>query len=156
VPVVAIRRDLIKKWTASFAHPGVWLEDLLRATRVAIGAGQQHDVLAMAQAALRFFFDSQKRPYGFSVQPFLADLRCRSRVCDIRAFSIGERRITPVVFLLAIWDIRPTPNGRSDADTLANGAMRSRVSCAHPPKGGRAISPILHRGNALIKRDIRK
>jgi len=96
------------------------------------------------------FADSQKRPYGFSVQPFLADKALSQQgFATSEPFSIEKGGVTPVVFLLA--DLGYPPYSEALVVTATRSAsvpMRSSASSAPRPRAGRATSPIPRRQRA--------
>ena len=78
VPVVAFAATFQKNPTVIIAHPGCGPLEDLKGKPIAIGAASNTTFWPWLRQKYGFA-DSQKRPYGFSVQPFLADRRCRSR-----------------------------------------------------------------------------
>ena len=107
VPVVAIAATFQKNPTALIAHPGArGLEDL-KGKPIAIGAASNTTFWPWLRQKYGFT-DDQKRPYGFSVQPFLADRNLSQQgFVTSEPFSIEKGGVRPVVFLLADYGYPP-------------------------------------------------
>src|SRR5437764_653963 len=72
LPITTIGATVQKNPTVIIAHPGVASVEALKGKPIAIGAASNTTFWPWLK--LRYgFTDDQKRPYGFSVQPFLAD-----------------------------------------------------------------------------------
>jgi NitT/TauT family transport system substrate-binding protein len=101
VPVVAIAATFQKNPTVLIAHPGVHRLEDLKGKPIAIGAASNTTFWPWLRQ--RFgFTDAQKRPYGFSVQPFLAEPSLSQQgFVTSEPYSIEKAGIKPVVFLLA-------------------------------------------------------
>jgi ABC-type nitrate/sulfonate/bicarbonate transport system substrate-binding protein len=143
VPLVAVAATFQKNPTAIIAHPGVASLADLKGKPIAIGAASNTTFWPWLKKRYGFT-DDQKRPYGFSVQPFLADPALSQQgFATSEPFSIEKGGVKPVVFLLA--DLGYPPYAEVlvvTRATLDNPATRSRASSAPPPKAGRVISPI--------------
>ena len=101
VPVVAIAATFQKNPTVLIAHPGVRRLEDLKGTPVAIGAASNTTFWPWLRQQFGFT-DAQKRPYGFSVQPFLAEPSLSQQgFVTSEPYSIEKAGINPVVFLLA-------------------------------------------------------
>ena len=72
VPLTAIAATFQKNPTVIIAHPGVATLESLKGKPIAIGAASNTTFWPWLKQRYGFS-DDQKRPYGFSVQPFLAD-----------------------------------------------------------------------------------
>ncbi|HEX4883585.1 MAG TPA: ABC transporter substrate-binding protein [Casimicrobiaceae bacterium] len=154
VPLVAVAATFQKNPTVVIAHPGpAKLEDL-KGKPIAIGAASNTTFWPWLKRKYGFA-DDQKRPYGFSVQPFLADRTLSQQgFVTSEPFSIEKAGIKPTVFLLAdlgyppysqvLIVTRATLDARRDA--LARFVRASaegwRSYLAHPAPG-----------NALIRKD---
>ena len=101
VPVVAIAATFQKNPTVIIAHPGVKRLEDLKGKPIAIGAASNTTFWPWLRQ--RFgFTDAQKRPYGFSVQPFLAEAALSQQgFVTSEPYSIEKGGIRPAVFLLA-------------------------------------------------------
>jgi NitT/TauT family transport system substrate-binding protein len=101
VPVVAIGATFQKNPTVIIAHPGVTRLGDLKGRPIAIGAASNNTFWPWLRQRYGFT-DDQKRPYAFSVQPFLADRRLSQQgFVTSEPFSIEKAGVKPVVFLLA-------------------------------------------------------
>ncbi len=101
VPLVAIAATFQKNPTVVIAHPGVGSLDQLKGKPVAVGAASNTTFWPWLRTRYGFN-DAQKRPYGFSVQPFLADPSLSQQgFVTSEPFSIEKAGVTPKVFLLA-------------------------------------------------------
>lgn len=101
VPVVAIAATFQKNPTVIIAHPGVRRLEDLKGKPIAIGAASNLTFWPWLRRQFGFT-DAQKRPYGFSVQPFLAEPALSQQgFVTSEPYSIEKGGIRPVVFLLA-------------------------------------------------------
>jgi NitT/TauT family transport system substrate-binding protein len=101
VPVVAIGATFQKNPTVIIAHPGVSRLEDLKGRPIAIGAASNTTFWPWLKQRYGFT-DDQKRPYAFSVQPFLADPRLAQQgFVTSEPFSIEKAGVKPAVFLLA-------------------------------------------------------
>ena len=101
VPVVAIGATFQKNPTVIIAHPGVAKLEDLKGRPIAIGAASNNTFWPWLKQRYGFT-DDQKRPYAFSVQPFLADPRLAQQgFVTSEPFSIEKAGVKPAVFLLA-------------------------------------------------------
>ena len=153
VPLVAIAATFQKNPTVIIAHPGVAHLADLEGKPIAIGAASNTTFWPWLRARYGFT-DDQKRPYAFSVQPFLAepDLSQQGFVTS-EPFSIEKAGVRPVVFLLAdlgyppysetLVVTRKTLSSRNDA--LARFVRASA-------EGWKSYLADPAPGNALIKR----
>ena len=107
VPVVAIAATFQKNPTVLIAHPGVARLEDLRGKPIAIGAASNTTFWPWLREKYGFT-DDQKRPYGFSVQPFLADPALSQQgFATSEPFSIEKGGVRPTVFLLADYGYPP-------------------------------------------------
>ena len=101
VPLTAIAATFQKNPTVLIAHPGVASIADLKGKPIAVGAASNTTFWPWLKARYGFT-DDQKRPYAFSVQPFLADPTLSQQgFATSEPFSIEKAGVTPVVFLLA-------------------------------------------------------
>ncbi len=101
VPVTAIAATFQKNPAVIIAHPGVARLEELKGKPIAIGAASNTTFWPWLRQRYGFS-DNQKRPYGFSVQPFLADPALSQQgFATSEPFSIEKGGVKPVVFLLA-------------------------------------------------------
>ncbi len=101
VPVTAIAATFQKNPTVIIAHPGIGNLQDLKGKPIAIGAASNTTFWPWLKQRYDFT-DAQKRPYGFSVQPFLADKSLSQQgFATSEPFTIEKAGVKPVVFLLA-------------------------------------------------------
>jgi NitT/TauT family transport system substrate-binding protein len=154
VPVTAIAATFQKNPTVIIAHPGVAKLDDLKGKPIAIGSASNTTFWPWLRQRYGFT-DDQKRPYGFSVAPFLADKNLSQQgFATSEPFSIEQAGITPVVFLLADLGYPPYSETlvvtqetlRTRGDALARFVRASA-------EGWKSYLANPAPGNALIKRD---
>src|SRR5579862_3838680 len=154
VPIVAIAATFQKNPTAIIAHPGVAKLEDLKGKPIAIGAASNTTFWPWLRQRYGFT-DDQKRPYGFSVAPFLADKTLSQQgFATSEPFSIEQGGVTPVVFLLA--DLGYPPY--SETLVVTQDKLRSRVDALArfvraSAEGWKSYLANPAPGNALIKRD---
>jgi NitT/TauT family transport system substrate-binding protein len=154
LPVVTVAATFQKDPTVIVSHPGVKSLADLKGKPMAIGPASDTTFWPWLRTAFGFT-DAQKRPYGFSVQPFLADKALSQQgYVTSEPFSIEKGGVKPVVFLLAdqgyppyaetIVVTRDTLNKRGDAvkKFIQASAEGWKSYLANPAPG-----------NALIKKD---
>jgi len=107
VPVVATAATFQKNPTVVIAHPGVARLQDLKGKPIALAAASNTTFWPWLREKYRFT-DDQKRPYGFSVQPFLADTALSQQgFVTSEPFSIEKGGVRPTVFLLADYGYPP-------------------------------------------------
>ncbi|MGE5170939.1 MAG: ABC transporter substrate-binding protein [Rudaea sp.] len=107
VPLVAIAATFQKNPTVIIAHPGVRRLADLKGKPIAISAAGNTTFWPWLRRKYHFT-DDQKRPYGFSVQPFLADPALSQQgFVTSEPFSIEKGGVRPSVFLLADFGYPP-------------------------------------------------
>lgn len=101
VPVVTVAAVFQKDPAVIISHPGVAKLEDLKGKPIAISSAS-HTTFWPWLVARYGFNDGQKRPYSFSVQPFLADktLSMQGYVTS-EPYSVEKGGVKPVVFLLA-------------------------------------------------------
>ena len=154
VPVTAIAATFQKNPTAIISHPGVAKLEDLKGKPIAIGAASNTTFWPWLKQKYGFA-DDQKRPYGFSVQPFLADKNLSQQgFATSEPFSIEKGGVKPVVFLLA--DLGYPPYSEVLVVTRATLAKRADALARFVRASAEGWKSYLANpapGNALIKRD---
>jgi NitT/TauT family transport system substrate-binding protein len=154
VPVVAIAATFQKNPTVLIAHPGVRRIEDLKGRPIAIGAPSNTTFWPWLRQQYGFA-DDQKRPYGFSVQPFLADKALAQQgFATSEPFSIEQAGVSPVVFLLA--DLGYPPYSEALIVTRATLAKRGDVLrrfVRASAEGWKSYLANPAPGNALIRKD---
>jgi NitT/TauT family transport system substrate-binding protein len=154
VPVVAIAATFQKNPTVIIAHPGVARLEELKGRPIAIGAASNTTFWPWLKQRYGFT-DAQKRPYGFSVQPFLADAKLSQQgFATSEPFSIEKAGVNPVVFLLA--DLGYPPYSEAlivTRDTLARRADALARFVRASAEGWKSYLADPSPGNALIRKD---
>jgi NitT/TauT family transport system substrate-binding protein len=154
VPLVAFAATFQKNPTAIIAHPGVASLADLKGKPIAIGAASNTTFWPWLKKRYGFT-DDQKRPYGFSVQPFLADPALSQQgFATSEPFSIEKGGVKPVVFLLADLEYPPYAEvlvvTRATLDKRRDALTRFVRASA---EGWKSYLANPAPGNALIKRD---
>jgi NitT/TauT family transport system substrate-binding protein len=107
VPVEAIAATFQKNPTVIIAHPGVNRLEDLKGKPIAIGSASNTTFWPWLRQKFHFS-DDQKRPYAFSVQPFLAERTLSQQgFVTSEPFSIEKGGVRPAVFLLADFGYPP-------------------------------------------------
>ena len=154
VPLTAIAATFQKNPTAIIAHPGVTKLEELKGKPIAIAAASNTTFWPWLKQRYGFT-DDQKRPYAFSVQPFLVDPRLSQQgFATSEPFSIEKGGIQPVVFLLA--DLGYPPYSEAlvvTRDTLGKRADALARFVRASAEGWKSYLANPAPGNALIKRD---
>jgi NitT/TauT family transport system substrate-binding protein len=152
VPLVAFAATFQKNPTVLIAHPGVRRIEDLKGKPVAIGSASNTTFWPWLRQKYGFT-DSQKRPYGFSVQPFLADRTLSQQgFATSEPFSIEKGGVRPVVFLLADFGYPPY----SEALVVTRATLASQSDALErflraSAEGWRSYLANPAPGNALIK-----
>ena len=101
LPITTIGATFQKNPTVVIAHPGTASLADLKGKPIAIGAASNTTFWPWLKQKYGFT-DDQKRPYAFSVQPFLADPQLSQQgFATSEPYSIEKGGVKPVVFLLA-------------------------------------------------------
>ncbi len=154
VPLTAIAATFQKNPTAIIAHPGVAKLQDLKGKPIAIGAASNTTFWPWLKQRYGFT-DDQKRPYAFSVQPFLVDPALSQQgFATSEPFSIEKGGIVPVVFLLA--DLGYPPYSEAlvvKRDTLGKRSDALARFVRASAEGWKSYLANPAPGNALIKRD---
>jgi NitT/TauT family transport system substrate-binding protein len=154
LPVVTVAATFQKDPAVIIAHPGVAKLEALKGRPIAISAASDTTFWPWLRARYGFT-DDQKRPYAFSVQPFLVDTRLSQQgYVTSEPYSIEKAGVKPVLFLLA--DLGYPPYAQTivvTRDTLAKRADALRRFVQATAEGWRSYLANPAPGNALIKRD---
>lgn len=154
VPLTAIAATFQKNPTVIIAHPGTARLEDLKGKPVAISAAGNTTFWPWLKQRYGFT-DAQKRPYGFSVAPFLVEKSLSQQgFVTSEPFSIEKGGITPVVFLLA--DLGYPPYAEALVVMQKNIASRSDALTRFvraSAEGWRSYLANPAPGNVLIKRD---
>jgi NitT/TauT family transport system substrate-binding protein len=154
VPLTAIAATFQKNPAAIIAHPGVKTIEELKGKPIAISAASNTTFWPWLKQRYGFS-DDQKRPYAFSVQPFLVDPALSQQgFATSEPFSIEKGGIQPVVFLLA--DLAYPPYAEALVVTRDSLAKRSDALARFVRASAEGWKSYLANpapGNALIKRD---
>jgi NitT/TauT family transport system substrate-binding protein len=154
VPVIAIAATFQKNPTVIIAHPGVAKLEDLKGKPIAVSAASNTTFWPWLKQRYGFT-DDQKRPYAFSVQPFLVDARLSQQgFATSEPYSVEKAGVKPVVFLLAEQGYPPYSEVLAvrrvaitqRADVLARFVRASA-------EGWKSYLANPAAGNALIKRD---
>ena len=101
LPLVTVAASFQKDPVVLIAHPDVKKIDDLKGRPIYISAASNTTFWPWL-VARHGFTDDQKRPYSFSVQPFLADRRSATQgYATSEPFLVEKAGVKPTVFLLA-------------------------------------------------------
>ena len=154
LPVVTVAATFQKDPTVIVSHPGVLKLEDLKGRPIAIGAASDNTFWPWLRARYGFT-DAQKRPYGFSVQPFLADKKLSQQgYVTSEPYSIAKGGVKPVVFLLA--DLGYPPYAETvvvTRDTLAKRRDAVKRFVQASAEGWKSYLANPAPGNVLIKKD---
>ena len=154
LPIITIAATFQKNPTVIIAHP--WVSSLadLKGKPIAIGSASNTTFWPWLKQRYGFT-DDQKRPYGFSVQPFLADSKLSQQgFATSEPFSIEKGGVKPVVFLLA--DLGYSPYSESlvvKQATLARRADALQRFIRASAEGWKSYLANPVPAHTLIKRD---
>jgi NitT/TauT family transport system substrate-binding protein len=154
VPITAIAATFQKNPTVIIAHPGVTKLEELKAKPIAVGAAANTTFWPWLKQRYGFT-DDQKRPYAFSVQPFLVDRNLSQQgFATSEPFSIEQGGVKAVVFLLAEQGYPPYSEVLAvRRDALAGRADALKRFVRASAEGWKSYLANPAPGNALIKRD---
>ena len=154
LPVVTVGTTFQKDPTVIVAHPGVSKLADLKGKPIAIGPASDTTFWPWLKASFGFT-DAQKRPYGFSVQPFLADKTLSQQgYVTSEPYSIEKGGVKPVVFLLADQGYPPYAETIVvTRDTLAKRRDAVKRFLQATAEGWKSYLANPAPGNALIKKD---
>ncbi|MSQ70826.1 MAG: ABC transporter substrate-binding protein [Betaproteobacteria bacterium] len=154
LPVVTVAAAFQKDPAVIVSHPGVSRLEDLKGRPIAISSAS--DTTFWPWLRTRYgFAEEQKRPYAFSVQPFLVDKKLSQQgYATSEPFSIEKAGIKPVVFLLA--DLGYPPYAETviaTRDTLAKRKDAVSRFIRATAEGWKSYLANPAPGNALIKKD---
>ena len=154
VPVVAIAGTFQKNPTVIIAHDGVARIEDLKGKPIAVSAASNTTFWPWLKQRYGFT-DDQKRPYAFSVQPFLVDPKLSQQgFATSEPFSIEKGGVEPVVFLLAERGYPPYSEVLAvTRDTLAKRPDVLARFVRASAEGWKSYLANPAPGNALIKRE---
>jgi NitT/TauT family transport system substrate-binding protein len=154
LPVVTVAATFQKDPAVIIARPGVARLEELKGRPIAISAASDTTFWPWLRARYGFT-DGQKRPYTFSVQPFLVDPRLSQQgYVTSEPYSIEKGGVKPVLFLLA--DLGYPPYAQTvvaTRTTLVNRRDAIRRFVQATAEGWRSYLANPAPGNALIRRD---
>jgi NitT/TauT family transport system substrate-binding protein len=154
LPVVTVAATFQKDPTVIIAHPGVAKLEDLKGRPIAISAASDTTFWPWLRARYGFD-DAQKRPYAFSVQPFLADKRLAQQgYVTSEPYSIAKGGVKPAVFLLA--DLGYPPYAETivvTREALAKRRDAVQRFVLASAEGWKSYLANPAPGNAFIKRD---
>lgn len=154
VPVVAIAATFQKNPTVIIAQPGTPKIEQLKGKPIAIASAANTTFWPWLRQQFGFT-DDQKRPYGFSVQPFLADKTLSQQgFATSEPFSIEKAGVKPVVFLLADFGYPPYSEAlvvRRDTLDKRRDVLERFVRAS--AEGWKSYLANPAPGNALIRKD---
>ncbi len=154
LPVVTVAATFQKDPAAIIAHPPVARLEELKGRPIAISAASETTFWPWLRARYDFT-DDQKRPYTFSVQPFLLDRRLAQQgYVTSEPYSIEKGGVKPVLFLLA--DRGYPPYAQTivvTRDTLAKRRDAIRRFVLATAEGWKSYLANPAPGNVLVKRD---
>jgi NitT/TauT family transport system substrate-binding protein len=154
LPITTIGATFQKNPTVVIAHPGTASLADLKGQPIAIGAASNTTFWPWLKQKYGFT-DEQKRPYAFSVQPFLADPKLSQQgFATSEPYSIEKGGVKPVVFLLADLGYPPYSQSlvvrRADVGGRADALRRFLQASAEGWKSYLANPAPAH---ALIRKD---
>ncbi len=154
VPLTAIAATFQKNPTVLIAHPGVAKLEDLKGKPIAVSAAANTTYWPWVKQKYGYT-DAQKRPYGFSVQPFLADPALSQQgFVTSEPFTIEKAGIKPVVFLLADQGYPPYSEVLAvTRDTLAKRSDAMQRFVRASAEGWKSYLANPAPGNALIRKD---
>jgi len=154
VPLTAIATTFQKNPTVLIAHPGVTKLEDLKGRPIAVSAAANTTYWPWVKQKYGYT-DAQKRPYGFSVQPFLADPALSQQgFATSEPFTIEKAGVKPVVFLLADQGYPPYSQVLTVMrDTIAKRADVMQRFVRASAEGWKSYLANPAPGNALIRKD---
>jgi NitT/TauT family transport system substrate-binding protein len=154
LPLVTIAATFQKDPVVIISHPGVSRLEDLKGRPIAISAASDTTFWPWLRRQYGFS-DSQKRPYAFSVQPFLVDRNLSQQgYVTSEPHSVEKGGVKPVLFLLA--DLGYPPYAQTivvTRDTLAKKRDALQRFVQATAEGWKSYLANPAPGNALIKKD---
>jgi NitT/TauT family transport system substrate-binding protein len=153
LPVVTLAASFQKDPAVLIAHPDVHRIEELKGRPIFISAASNTTFWPWLRGAYGFA-DDQKRPYSFSVQPFLVDKRSATQgYVTSEPWSVEKGGVKPTVFLLA--DLGYPPYAQTIVATdawLARNADVARRFVQATAEGYRSYLANPGPANALIRK----
>ena len=153
VPVMTVAAVFQKDPVVIISHPGVATIEELKGKPIAISSAS-HTTFWPWLVARYGFTDDQKRPYSFSVQPFLADKRSATQgYVTSEPYSVEKGGVKPNLFLLS--DLGYPPYAQTiivTRDTLAKRRDLVQRFVRATAEGWRSYLADPAPGNALIRK----
>ncbi len=153
VPVMTVAAVFQKDPVVIISHPGVATIEELKGKPIAISSAS-HTTFWPWLVARFGFNDGQKRPYSFSVQPFLADraLSMQGYVTS-EPYSVEKAGVKPVIFLLADYGYPPyAQTVVATRDTVAKRGDAVKRFLRATAEGWKSYLANPAPGNALIRK----
>jgi NitT/TauT family transport system substrate-binding protein len=154
LPIVTVAATFQKDPAVLIAHPGISRIEELKDRPIYISAASETTFWPWLKARYGFT-DAQKRPYSFSVQPFLADKTSATQgYATSEPYSVEKAGVRPTIFLLA--DLGYPPYAETIVarrDYLEKNSDKIRRFVQATAEGWRSYLANPAPGNALIKRD---
>src|SRR5262245_47514557 len=154
LPIVTVAATFQKDPAVIIAHPGVTKLEELKGRPIAISSASDTTFWPWLRARYGFS-DEQKRPYAFSVQPFLVDRKLAQQgYATSEPYSIEKGGVKPVVFLLA--DLGYPPYAETvivTRDTLLKRRDAVKRFVQASAEGWKSYLAKPAPGDALIKKD---
>jgi len=154
VPVVTVAATFQKDPAVLISHPGAKRIEDLKGKPIYIGPASNTTFWPWLVARYGFS-DAQKRPYAFSVQPFLADkTSAQQGYVTSEPYSVEKAGVKPAVFLLA--DLGYPPYAQTLVTThavLARKRNEIRAFIQASAEGWKSYLNDPRAGNVLIKKD---
>ncbi len=153
VPVVTVAATFQKDPAVLIAHPGPKRIEDLKGKPIYIGSASNTTFWPWLVARYGFS-DAQKRPYAFSVQPFLADKTSSQQgYVTSEPYSVEKAGVKPTVFLLA--DLGYPPYAQTIVTTRAvlerkRPAIRAFIQAS--AEGWKSYLSDPRPGNVLIRK----
>lgn len=154
LPVVTLAATFQRDPVVLIAHPPTRSIEELKGRPIFMGAASNTTFWPWLRTRYGFT-DDQKRPYGFSVQPFLVDKRSATQgYATSEPYSVEKAGVKPVVFLLG--DLGYPPYAQTIVvrrDWLEKNRDVARRFIQATAEGWKSYLANSNPGNALIKRD---
>ena len=154
VPLVTVAATFQKDPAVLISHPGPKRIEDLKGKPIYIGSASNTTFWPWLVARYGFS-DAQKRPYAFSVQPFLADKTSSQQgYVTSEPYSVEKAGVKPVLFLLA--DLGYPPYAQTLVTTRSvldrkNHQLRAFIQAS--AEGWKSYLSDPRPGNALIRKD---
>ena len=162
LPVVTVAANFQYDPVALIAHPDVAKIEELKKRNLLIGAASETTFWPWLKAKYGFS-DEQKRPYAYSVQPFLADKKnAQQGYATSEPYSIEKAGVKPKVFLLANFGYPPysqtvmalTKTVQTKPDVIRRFVEASALGWKSYLKNPAAGNKLLKQNNPQIEDDL--